>query len=207
MTDEVEGIKTDHRYLTEVSFFPPPDDYVPSGDSIMRAQANLVFNDEYVCKDFYIFESDDGLWVSMPAEEDNQGNYHDRFFAVTEEGEEHLRNLLLKYFHQSDVSDMSAEDIRERAESQDSGSSGTDWQSDSSWGDDDGDESDSGWGDSGDDSSEEGDSFSDDTGQSDSSEPDDSSQEGSDDWGSDDETDGWGSDDDEDNNDNSSWGG
>ena len=103
----IETIEVEGPIFSKITYLPPPEDYSPSGEHVLRSRIKLLIKNCFVCRGFKIYEGDDGFWVSMPDRRDNQGNYHDRFIPVTEEGQQLLESIIIENFKETKIYDQS----------------------------------------------------------------------------------------------------
>lgn len=75
---------------------------VKNSESSLKAFANITIDDEFVVKGFKVVEGKKGTFVSCPCTKDDDGNYYDDAFPITQECREYLEEVILNKYMKMD---------------------------------------------------------------------------------------------------------
>ena len=84
--------------ITEVRIFP----YKKAKKSNLKAFASVEFDECFAVTGLKIMDGKKGLFVSMPASEDSEGEYHDVCFPVTKKFRKELNDAVLTAFNEDE---------------------------------------------------------------------------------------------------------
>lgn len=87
--------------ITEVRIFP----YKKAKKSNLKAFASVEFDECFAVTGLKIMDGKKGLFVSMPASEDSEGEYHDVCFPVTKKFRKELNDAVITAFNEEDEED------------------------------------------------------------------------------------------------------
>ncbi len=74
--------------------------YNIEGTGNLRAYASITLDDEYVVHGLKVMDSENGLWVSMPASKNKRGEFKDIFHPITREAREALITAVINAYEQ-----------------------------------------------------------------------------------------------------------
>lgn len=84
--------------ITEVRIFP----YKKAKKSNLKAFASVEFDECFAVTGLKVMDGKKGLFVSMPASEDSEGEYHDVCFPVTKKFRKELNDAVITAFNEED---------------------------------------------------------------------------------------------------------
>ena len=82
--------------ITKVNFYP----YSKKGN--FRGYASITLDDQFVVSGIKLLEGKKGLFVSMPAQPDSEGEYHDICFPVTKKFRKEIEETIIDAYEAED---------------------------------------------------------------------------------------------------------
>lgn len=83
--------------ITDVTIFP-----YKAKKSNLKAFATVTFDDCFAVKSIRVMDGKKGLFISMPAQADNEGTYYDIAFPVTKEFRKELQEEIIDAYENYD---------------------------------------------------------------------------------------------------------